>query len=151
MTDYNSLLIFFKQYNEHYRDFLAFELKKMKLVAEDDIQGLSDSIKTEQALIMKTNAFETKRLKLLSGTGGQNKTFSNLIDEAPEDKKDALRAEFKELSRLVLEIKKVNDNVRLIVAERMKKFETPSESDTYNENGGKNHSDDTVHSMIKSV
>ena len=149
--DYNSLLLFFKQYNEHYRDFLAFELKKMKLVAEDDIQGLTDSIKTEQALIMKTNAFETKRLRILSGTNGQNKTFSNIIDEAPDDKKEALRAEFKELSRLVLEIKKVNDNVRLIVAERMKRFETPSESDTYNVNGGKNHSDDTVHSMTKSV
>ena len=151
MEDYNSLLIFFKQYNEHYRDFLAFELKKMKLVAEDDIQGLTDSIKTEQALIMKTNAFETKRLKILSGVGGQNKRFSDIIDEAPEDKKDALRAEFKELSRLVLEIKKVNDNVRLIVTERMKKFETPSESDTYNVNGGKNHSEGAVHTMAKSV
>ncbi len=149
--DYNSLLLFFKQYNEHYRDFLAFELKKMKLVAEDDIQGLTDSIKTEQALIMKTNAFETKRLRILSGANGQNKTFSTIIDEAPDDKKDALRAEFKELSRLVLEIKKVNDNVRLIVAERMKRFETPSESDTYNVNGGKNHSDENVHSMMKSV
>lgn len=149
--DYNSLLLFFKQYNEHYRDFLAFELKKMKLVAEDDIQGLTDSIKTEQALIMKTNAFETKRLRILSGTNGQNKTFSNIIDEAPDDKKEALRAEFKELSRLVLEIKKVNDNVRLIVTERMKRFETPAESDTYNVNGGKNHSDENVHSMMKSV
>ena len=44
MLDYNSLLIFFKQYNEHYRDFLDFERKKLKLVAEDDINGLTDSI-----------------------------------------------------------------------------------------------------------
>ena len=64
--DYNSLLLFFKQYNEHYRDFLAFELKKMKLVAEDDIQGLTDSIKTEQALIMKTNVTNIMIISIVS-------------------------------------------------------------------------------------
>lgn len=151
MLDYNSLLIFFKQYNEHYIDFLDFERKKLKLVAEDDINGLTDSIKTEQALIMKTNSFETKRMRLLAD-GGNGKTFSDLINEAPDQYKDELTKEFRELSKLVLDIKKVNDNVRLIVTERMKKYElNDTELDTYTGNGQKNHSDEVPHTILKSV
>ncbi|MGN0666997.1 MAG: flagellar export chaperone FlgN [Huintestinicola sp.] len=133
--DYSGLLEFFKEYNGHYRSFLKFEYSKLDMINKDDIEKLTNSLSTEQALIMKTNALETKRLKLFGSDAG--KTFRQIIDEAPEQYKAPLEEKYNELSDMVSKIKEINDTANIIVTERLKKIRTRvGELDTYDGRGG---------------
>ena len=66
MKDFHTFQNFMNEYNSHYRELLSFETKKLRLIADDDIDELRKSLNTEQAMIMKTNSLEKKRMELLS-------------------------------------------------------------------------------------
>ena len=55
MPDYNKLIAFFDEYITHYKEFLQFEYLKLDMINNNQIEKLSKSLSTEQALIMKTN------------------------------------------------------------------------------------------------
>ena len=78
MSDYNKIIAFFDEYITHYREFLQFEYLKLDMINNNQIEKLSSSLSTEQALIMKTNSLETKRLKVLEGTKGN--TFAEIAE-----------------------------------------------------------------------
>ena len=79
---FNKIIAFFDDYIKHYRAFLQFEYLKMDMINHNQIEKLSDSLSTEQALIMKTNSLENKRTKLLEGFEG--KSFAEIAENAPE-------------------------------------------------------------------
>ena len=80
MIDYFKLVRFFAEYTAHYKEFLEFEFKKLDMINNDKIEELSASLSVEQALIMKANSLENKRLAIL----GEDKdlTFKEIIDKA---------------------------------------------------------------------
>ena len=78
MPDYNKIIAFFDEYIAHYREFLQFEYLKMDMLNHNQIEQLSASLSKEQAFIMKTNSYETKRLKLLEGVKGS--TFAEIAE-----------------------------------------------------------------------
>ncbi len=135
MLDYDLFLIFSQECNAHYRQLYGFELKKLKLIKEDDIKTLSASLPEEQALVMKSNSLETKRAKLL-GEENSHKTFKDLIDEAPDVYKKKLNSLYEELSWLIGRIKDINDISSVIVNKRLAVMGKEHELDTYDGKGG---------------
>ena len=134
MPEYNKIVAFFDEYIAHYRDFLKFEYSKADMINKGEIEKLSKSLSTEQALIMKTNSYEAKRLKLLEGVSGTS--FAEIAENAPEEYRQRLSDQHRELSELVFKIKELNDMANIIVSERLKKIQNKTaELDVYDGRG----------------
>lgn len=133
MPDYKKITAFFDEYIAHYEEFLEFEYKKADLLGHGKIEQLSDSLATEQALIMKTNSLEGKRIKLLDGVGS---TFAEITENAPEEYKGRLSEQHDRLSFLIYKIKEINDSANAIVSERLRRIQArTSELDVYDGKG----------------
>lgn len=133
MPDYKKIIEFFDEYIAHYKSFLKFEYAKADMINKGLIEQLSDALPTEQALIMKTNTFESRRIKLVAGCGS---TFNELVEGAPDEFKEELGSQHKELSELIYKIKDLNDHAGAIVSERLKKIQMrTAELDVYDGKG----------------
>lgn len=150
MPDYKKITAFFDEYIEHYRVFLKFELAKASMISHGNIEQLSNSLPTEQALIMKTNVLENKRMKLVEGAPGN--TFAELAENAPEEYRERLKAQHKELSELLYKIKEINDAANEIVSERLKKIQRRTEElNVYDEKGSVKREHTTKAAILKNV
>lgn len=150
MLDYQKLLNFFDEYISHYRELLRFETEKLRLIAEDDLKGLENCIGREQALVMKTNAFEKKRLELMP----KEKTFKAIIDEAPIEFKAQLEARYLDLSKAVLKVKEINDSAKDVITKKLAFIEKAingTSSQTYDKSGAKSASKGVFASLDKDV
>lgn len=133
MLDYSKITAFFDEYVAHYEEFLEFEYAKTDLLNHNEIEKVSNSLAAEQALIMKANSLEAKRLKLLAGV---DDTFAELAEKAPEEYRQRLIKQHERLSFLVYRIKEINDNANIIISERLRKIQAmTSELDVYNDKG----------------
>lgn len=133
MLDYGKITAFFDEYVAHYEEFLEFEYAKTDLLNHNEIEKVSDSLAKEQALIMKANSLEAKRIKLLDGI---EDTFAELAEKAPEEYRQRLTEQHERLSFLVYRIKEINDNANIIVSERLRKIQAmTSELDVYDGKG----------------
>ena len=134
MPDYNKIIAFFDEYINHYKEFLQFEYLKLDMLNHNQIEKLSASLSKEQAFIMKTNSYETKRVKLLEGVTGS--TFAEIAENAPEEFRSKLAKQHKELSEIIFRIKELNDAANITVTERLKKIERKTaELDVYDGKG----------------
>ncbi len=150
MPDYNKIIAFFDEYIEHYREFLGFEYKKLDMINKDEIEKLSNSLSTEQALIMKTNSLESKREKLLAGDS--KKTFAEIVESAPEEFSGRLSEQHQELSALLFRIKEINDSANAIVSARLKNIQKrTAELDVYNGKGTVRHEHAAKAAIFKNV
>lgn len=134
MLNYYELISYFEQYILHYKDVLKFEYQKLESIINNNVTWLSSAISTEQAFIMKTNSYESRREKLL-GEENKGKTFVAIIEEAPEEYKSSLKDCYNEISQLVFEIKRVNNHAHEIIAERMQQFGGGEQDNTYSLKG----------------
>jgi hypothetical protein len=150
MLDYPKLFAFFDEYIEHYKTFLQFEYLKLEMINNDDIEKLSSSLSREQALIMKTNSLEKKRIDILGDEAG--KTFQELIDSAPKWYQYRLTDKYNQLSEVVLKIKEINDTANVIVSERLNKIQKKvGELDTYDEKGTVSKEKISHSALLKSI
>ncbi len=141
MINYKNILIFFDEYIAHYRELLSFENQKLSLLVDNDIKKLNDSLSKEQALVMKGNSLEAKRIKLMKDQGIENISFSEIIDNSPIEYKMKLTESFEALKKYVNETKRINDNAMMTVNNRLSDIDkrlSTKESSTYDEHGGKN-------------
>lgn len=149
MPDYKKITAFFDEYVAHFRSFLKFEYAKADMINKGAIEQLSDSLTTEQALIMKTNTLEARRIKLVDGCGD---TFAELVEGAPEEFKEKLKSQHEELSEIVYKIKELNDNAGSIVAKRLKKIQKrTAELDVYDGSGALKRKNSTRTAISKNV
>ena len=134
MPDYNKIVAFFDEYIVHYREFLSFEYSKLDMINKGEIEKLSNALSSEQALIMKTNSYEAKRMKLLEGMSDTR--FDQLVKTAPAEFRDRLSDQHIEMSRLVFKIKELNDTASIVISERLKKIQKKTaELDVYDGKG----------------
>jgi hypothetical protein len=132
MLNWDNAISFFDEMNDHLDDFLKFEMKKARLLNERKIEELSASIAVEQAHIMKTNAFEQKRMKMF----GADKDFKAIINEAPEEYKGKLQTQYDIMREIIMNIKELNDITAITVAERLKKIQRQTgDFDLYTDRG----------------
>ncbi len=69
----------------------ALEREKTKAVLHDDLPGVDDCMKREQALSLSLRALERKRTDLLAALGFQNAPLSALADQCPPELKSQAR------------------------------------------------------------
>ena len=134
-ADYFKLVRFFNEYIVNYKELLDFEYSKLDMINNDKIEELSRSLSKEQALIMKSNSMEKKRIEIL----GEDKdlTFKEIIEKAPISCKKRLEGQYEELSACVMKIKELNDLANVIITGRLKRVERmTAELDTYDGKGG---------------
>lgn len=149
MPDYKKIIAFFDEYITHYKSFLKFEYAKADMVNKGAIEQLSDSLTTEQALIMKTNTLEARRIKLVEGCGD---TFDDLVNGAPEEFRKRLGDQHKELSEIIYKMKELNDGVGVIVSERLKKIQKrTAELDVYDGRGALKRENATKSAISRNV
>lgn len=134
-ADYFKLVRFFNEYIVHYKELLDFEYSKLDMINNDKIEELSRSLSKEQALIMKSNSMEKKRIEILGDD--KDLTFREIIEKAPISCKKRLEGQYEELSACVMKIKELNDLANVIITGRLKRVERKTaELDTYDGKGG---------------
>ena len=126
---------FFNDYNAHFKELMDFEYKKLDMINNDRIEELSNILSTEQALIMRTDTLEKKRLELMEDN--KERTFADIIAEAPVSCKARLEEQYKELAEYVGKIKELNDLANIIITGRLRRVEKKTaELNTYDDKGG---------------
>lgn len=142
MTDYKTVIAFFDEYICHYKNLLSFENDKISLLATDKIELLNKSLANEQALCMKGESFEQRRLKMMKSQGIEGLTFSKIIDNAPDEYKRKLTDQFSDLSRYIVQVKKLNQQAMSVVNGKLSAIAKRAEAvqgETYDEHGEKNN------------
>lgn len=108
---------------DFYRELTVFLMKKHVKILQDDLDWLTQSLNNEQAYVMKSQALENKRLALFEGLGIKDKRLAELIEEAPQDYKAKLTLLSKQLTELIDNIKKINEETNEIVRRKLKNQE----------------------------
>ena len=129
---------------DFYRELAVFLMKKHAKILEDDLEWLTDSLNDEQAFMMKSRSLEEKRLALFKGLGVENRRFSELAEEAPEEFKPKLKMLVKQLTELVEKIGELNSETAEVVKRKLdnqKEFVAKAgileKPETYNKNASK--------------
>ncbi len=154
MPDYAKLIEYFDVCICHYAELLDFENEKLRLIASENIIELQNKIPKEQALIMKGNALEAKRIEIMKKEGLDGKRFEQLIENAPDEFKTALIRSRDSLSKYINEIRRINSNAMQTVSTRLSRLEklrSNLSTDTYDGKGEKKHSVSSSSSLSKNV
>lgn len=132
MSSNSNMTVFLKEYINHYKEMLDFETEKLNMISKDDIFGMNEIIKKEQALIMQTNALEKKRLEIFG-----RMTFTQYIDTVIGNEKKELLNDYEILKKYILQIKKVNEQSKEIVDRRFEAVTNEKDTVTYDMGGFK--------------
>ena len=154
MRDYNLIINFFDEYINHYRELLSFENVKLNYIITNNVTELSNCLGKEQALIMKGNALESKRISMLEKQGLRDMKFKDIIESSPEQYSNKLSSVFGELSKYVSEVKRINDEALSIVKTRLTTIEkklSKGKSETYDGKGDKKRSVPIFSSLAKNI
>lgn len=111
---------FMEAYNELYKEYLVFLNNKMSKVLADDLLWLSESLGSEQAIIMKCQSFEQKRLDLFKSLGLRDYTVTMLVEEAPDEIKSKLKLECKSFNDYINQVQKLNEDIVETVEKKLK-------------------------------
>lgn len=71
---------FLVEYSNFYGDILQFEAAKWTALLNNDIEAIEKNILMQQANMMKMDAMERKRERVLASLGFEHATFSQLIE-----------------------------------------------------------------------
>lgn len=152
--DYDKLIEFFDEYIAHFEELLEYEHYKMQIIAEHKVVELSQSLSKEQALMMKSNSLEKKRIEMLKAHNCENDKFTDTIAKAPDNKKARLTKQFNQLSKIITEIKRVNQNSMFMVNQNLseiKKHTSPTTSETYTDKGYKKQTAGMSSTLMKNI
>lgn len=119
--DYDILLKHLRDSALHFEQVARFEKDKFDIVASSDLGALEKCISKEQALVMKSNALEKKRQTLMGEE--RNRTFSEVIGNAPGSFRALLEVEFQRIKTAVLETKRINDQITDLVKSRLDRMD----------------------------
>ncbi|MFA5658451.1 MAG: flagellar export chaperone FlgN [Oscillospiraceae bacterium] len=154
MTNYNTVLDFFDLCIEHYSELLSFENEKLRLISAENARELGNRLSKEQALIMKGNALEAKRIELMKKEGLEGLRFDAIIENAPDEYNTALSRRRDELTKYINEIKRINGHAMVSVREKLERIEKVKagmSTDIYDGKGEKKHSASASSSLSKNV
>lgn len=153
MPDYNKIIDFFDECIEHYKELLSFENKKLEYITSNNVDELSNGLGREQALIMKGNSLETKRVEILKKQGVSDIKFKELIESAPDEFSGKLNARYLELLKYINEVKRINGYSLNMVEEKLNYIEEriSQNNSTYDMSGEKKHAVSSGSAISKNV
>lgn len=148
------MIDFFDEYILHYKELLAFENQKLELIVANNVTELSNCLSKEQALIMKGNSLEKKRISLMNEQGLSDIKFGEIIDNSPKEFSTRLKSSYSELSKYVNEVKRINTNAMEIVNGKLSAVESKlskTNNDTYDVKGGKKRESNSTSALTKNI
>ncbi len=104
---------------DFYRELHVFLMKKHTKILDDDLEWLTQSLNTEQAYVMKSQALESKRQTLYEGLGISDRKLSDMMDEVPQEYRSKMKLLSQQLGDLVDNIKEINEQTNEIVKRKL--------------------------------
>ncbi len=100
---------------ELYRELVQLAKTKQEQLVQNDLEGIGTAVADEEKILEKISGEEEKRKDLLGQIEGEDKSFADLCQEAPEDLTNSLRETREGLLLVLEELWEVNEtNNRLI-------------------------------------
>lgn len=100
-----------EKFNITLREMVVFLTEKQAKVMADDLIWLTDSIDREQALVMKISSEEKSRLELFSELSLDGVKMKEIIEDAPEERKQKLSAVSSEMTGYITDIQRLNAEI----------------------------------------
>lgn len=119
--DYEVFLKHMKESALHFEQVARFEKDKFDIIVSSDLAALEKAISKEQALVMKSTALEKKRLALMGEE--RNRTFSEVIENAPGSFRALLESEFEKIKTAIFDTKRLNDQITELVKSRLERMD----------------------------
>ncbi|MCI2106687.1 MAG: flagellar protein FlgN [Intestinimonas sp.] len=98
-SDFYAYLTLLQELSAALADLTKIEQEKTQTVRNDDLGGLNECMKQEQALTMTLRGYEQKRMALLHALGLNGVPLNGLLSHAPEDCLDETKRTVEELRR----------------------------------------------------
>lgn len=139
----DEIIAFMDKYLETYRSMVGFLTEKQAKVMADDLLWLLDSVEEEQALVMKIQSQENARLALFAELSVDAGKATELIEEAPDERKSRLTMIYDNLTEYISEIRRLNSEIvetvekKLSVQEELVRGAGMTMAETYNGYGAK--------------
>ena len=105
-----------------YRELLQAEKEKTDILTEGNVDKLEKIMNTEQAINMKINGIEKKRIGIMDGLGLHDKTLREVIAIAQNDEnktRGRLFKLYKDLKECTDQIKEVNEQNKILINARL--------------------------------
>ncbi|MDR0974426.1 MAG: hypothetical protein LBL80_01905 [Ruminococcus sp.] len=129
--DYKAGKAFLENYASHFERLEEQETIKLRLMHERKPEAVAALIPDEQAFIMKTDLLERQRLKLFG-----RKNLNQILEGAPEAMQKDIERLCKRIRASVSQIQKINEIIRLMSSERLKRAQRANKQlETYNDRG----------------
>lgn len=112
MENYSEFNALMKDFIELFDNLIDVEQRKLDAVITDDIAEVEESIKKEQAVILRLRGLEHRRETVQNSMGMKDRTFREILDLAPKDVSETLNPLFQDLSQKVRTFQSINDNAR---------------------------------------
>lgn len=108
-SEFNTLI---KDFIELFDNLIDVEQKKLDAVIADNIAEVEESIKKEQAVILRLRGLEHQRESTQDSMGMKDLTFREILEQVPEDVSETLTPLFQELTQKVRTFQSINDNAK---------------------------------------
>lgn len=84
-----------------FEEHLPLEQRKLEAIQQDDVSGVEECMKQEQALTLKLKGLDRKRESIQKELGWEGKPFREIVDAVPAENRQELRKLFDQLTNIV--------------------------------------------------
>jgi hypothetical protein len=119
MEQMNALCGILQECVKEYESLLEIEHKKYDAAIKNDIASLNQVIAMEQVFCLKIKGLEQKRLKIMQDMNLKDKTFKETMENAVDDQKLKLEGVYDRLSKVLLDVKKINKHCKVVIDVRL--------------------------------
>lgn len=120
--DYEALIKTLESEAESYAELLKVEKDKTDILIKGDIERLDKLMNAEQALNMRVNGIEKKRINIMNELGMRDKTLKDVIADAKNDElktRGRLFKIYKDLKECTDELKSINEYNSMLIKARL--------------------------------
>ncbi len=91
-----------------FEEHMPLEQRKLEAIQHDDVAGVEECMKQEQALTLKLRGLDRKRESIQKELGWEGKSFREIVEEVPAEDRQALRELFGQLTSIVTVFSETN-------------------------------------------
>lgn len=122
-----------------FEEYLPLEQEKLKAVQESNVAALEDCMTREQAVVLKLRGMDQKREAAQRQNGWEGKTFREITELVPDEKKELYRQLFEKLSNAMTLFRSANesamDTMTIHLREINKAIKEKDKTGTYSQEG----------------
>lgn len=116
-------------------ELLPTEKTKMAAAAGYNVVELEETMKKEQAAVLRLKGLDQKREALLEKNGWSGRTFRQIMEELPDGERQQLLPLFNELEHNIRMFSSLNEDTNEIIRTNLHVVESMAEGGLYNVQG----------------